>query len=80
MRTLFIPIVSEYQDPGSFALRTVRGDLESAKADLSAEVARAGKPPLVWVDEFGGARAQQGPLVYEVRRELAKLDTITPYP
>jgi hypothetical protein len=67
MRTMYLPYVTERFGVGGIpAARTVKTTLAEAKALLDLEVRNAGKTPLDWRDEFGGATAVKGVLVYDV--------------
>lgn len=67
-RTMYAPSVYAQHERGAPpALRTICRTLQEAKDLLDGEVARAGKPPLEWADEFGGAVAYQGELAYDVQ-------------
>jgi hypothetical protein len=70
---VFVPMVSERDLQGVPSLRTIVTSLEVAKALLDAEMTRAKQPPLEWRDEFGGAIAHRGGLVYEVVPAEAQL-------
>jgi hypothetical protein len=64
--TMYLPYVYDRYEGGPPAHRPVRATLTAAKASLDAERARKDQTPLEWADEFGGASATVGNLVYDV--------------
>lgn len=65
--TMYLPNCYMLHERGTgVAARPIKPTLDEAMAVLDREIAKVGKPPLEWREEFGGAYAQRGELAYEV--------------